>query len=113
MKQPTKESTSLEERKEAELFIIKLVQKEAFSDEIKSLKLKEVVVKTKNGRLHKLNPFLDNEGILRVGGRLSQAMLHPHVKHPVLLPKNSHMSALIIKHFHDKVHHQGYGMTAS
>ncbi len=39
VKQPTKASTSLEEWKEAEHFIIKLVQKEAFSDEIKSLKL--------------------------------------------------------------------------
>ncbi len=39
VKQPTKESTSLEEWKEAEHFIFKLVQKEAFSDEIKSLKL--------------------------------------------------------------------------
>ncbi len=113
VKQPTKESTSLEERKEAELFIIKLIQKEAFSDEIKSLKLNEVVAKTKNGRLYKLNPFLDNKGILRVGRRLSQATLHTYVKHPVILPKNSHMSALITKHFHEKVHHQGYGMTVN
>ncbi len=40
-------------------------------------------------------------------------MLHPYVKHPVILPKNSHMSALITKHFHEKVHHQGYGMTVN
>lgn len=36
VKKPTKENTSLEERKEAELFNTKLVQKEAFLDEIKS-----------------------------------------------------------------------------
>ncbi len=39
VKQPTKESTSLEEWKQAEHVIIKLVQKEALSDEIQSLKL--------------------------------------------------------------------------
>lgn len=111
VKQRNNKSTSLEERKEAELVIIKLVQKEAFSDEIRSLKLKKEIAKTKDSRLYKLNPFLDEEGILRVGGRLSQATLHPHVKHPAILPKNSHMSALLIKHFHEKVHHQGRGMT--
>ncbi|KAI7803965.1 hypothetical protein IRJ41_014094 [Triplophysa rosa] len=110
VKQPNKGSTSLEERTEAELFIIKLVQQESFSDEIKSLKLKKVV-NTKKNRLYKLNLFLDKEGILRVGGRLSQATLHPYVKHPAILPKNSHMSVLLTKHFHEKVHHQGRGMT--
>ncbi|CAI5635451.1 unnamed protein product [Oreochromis niloticus] len=43
IQQRTSDSTSLEERKEAELVIIKLVQEEAFSDEIKSLKRKTVV----------------------------------------------------------------------
>ena len=110
-KQRTSEDTNLEERKEAELAIIKLVQAEAFSDEIKDLKLKTAITKTKDSKLCKLNPFLDEEGILRVGGRLSQAPLHPHVKHPAILPKNSHTTALLIKHFHEKVLHQGRGMT--
>lgn len=39
VKQRTNESTSLEERKEAELVIIKLVQKEAFSNEILKLRV--------------------------------------------------------------------------
>lgn len=61
-------------------------------------------------KLYKLSPFLDEEGILRVGGRLSRAVLHPHVKHPALLHKNSHKSSLLIKHFHEKIQHQGRGM---
>lgn len=108
IQQRTSDSTSLEERKEAELVIVKLVQEEAFSDEIKSLELKTIV---ENSPLCKLNPFLDEEGILRVGGRLSQATLHPHVKHPAILPKNSHVAVLLIKHFHERIHHQGRGMT--
>ncbi|KAA0703644.1 hypothetical protein E1301_Tti015510 [Triplophysa tibetana] len=111
VKQRTNAATSLEERKEAELTIIKLVQEEAFSEEIKSLKAKRVVTKTKNSKLYKLSPFLDEEGILRVGGRLSQATLHPHVKHPAILPKNCHISVLLIEHFHKRVQHQGRGMT--
>lgn len=80
-----------------------------FSDEITSLKLKKAIAKTKDHKLHKLSPFLDEKGILRMGGR--QATLHPHIKHPAILPKISHISALLIKHFHEKVHHQGRGMT--
>ncbi|XP_053363240.1 uncharacterized protein LOC128533064 [Clarias gariepinus] len=111
--QSTKDSTSLEERKEAELLIIKLVQAKAFSNEIQTLKTKKAVAKTKNCKLYKLNPFLDDEGILRVGGRLSHAALHPHVKHPAIIPKDSHVSILLIRHFHAKIQHQGRGMTTN
>lgn len=79
MTQNTKENTSLEERKEAELVVIKLVQAKAFSKERKGLKARVAVAKTKDSNLYKLSPFLDEEGILRVGARLSHAVLHPHV----------------------------------
>lgn len=111
MKQPTNESTSLDERKAAELFIIKQVQREVFPNEIKHLKYKNEISKIQNCRLHKLNPFIDKEDVFRVGGRLSLATLHPHVKHPAILPKNSHISALLVKHFHERIYHQGRGMT--
>ncbi|KAL6484158.1 hypothetical protein MHYP_G00062030 [Metynnis hypsauchen] len=63
----TNEVTSLEERKEAELFIISTVQKEVFSEEIKDLKSKKEITRDGKNRLHKLNPFLDEMGVLRVG----------------------------------------------
>lgn len=112
-KQKTNECTSLEERKEAELVIVKLVQEEAFPDLIKNLKQENATIKTKDSKLCKLSPFLDKEGILRVGGRLNHATLHPFVKHPALLPKNSHISSLLVKHFHEKTQHQGRGMTTN
>lgn len=46
VQQRTNKCTSLEERKEAELAVVNLVQEEAFSDLIKSLKLGNVTVKT-------------------------------------------------------------------
>lgn len=104
-------STSLEERKEAKLVVIKLLQTKVFSKVIKSLEAKKAVAKTKDSKLYKLNPLLDEEGVLRVGGRLSHAILHPHVKHPAILPKDSHTSTFLIRHFHAKVQHQGRGMT--
>lgn len=80
------------------------------SKEIKSLESKKAITKTKDTKLYKLNLLLD-EGVLRVGGRLSHAKLHPHAKHPAILSKDSHISTLLIRHFHAKVQHQGPGMT--
>ena len=108
------EATNVEERQEAELFIIKLVQREAFSGEIKSIEqCKEVRPKDKTNKLYKLSPFVDRHGVLRVGGRLMRSSLHPHVKHPAILPKASHVSSLLIKHYHQKVRHQGRGITVN
>ncbi|XP_051816280.1 uncharacterized protein LOC127537608 [Acanthochromis polyacanthus] len=106
----TNEATSLEERKDAELAIIAIVQKATFSEEIQSLKCKKEITAKRN-RLHRLCPFLDERGILRVGGRLEHAALHPHIKHPAILPRTSHISTLLIKHYHQQVQHQGRGIT--
>lgn len=57
--------------------------------------------------LHRLKPFLDEHGILRVGRRLVHAALHPRVKHPAVLPWDSHVSTLLIIYYHEQVHHQG------
>ncbi|KAI4884818.1 hypothetical protein NFI96_007752, partial [Prochilodus magdalenae] len=111
LEEKSTESTTLAERNDAELFIIRIVQEEVFSDEIKSLKQKKEVNLNQSTKLFKLNPFIDDNGILRVGGRLHQAALHPHVKHPAILPKGHHVSRLLIKYYHEKVHHQGRGMT--
>ncbi|KRY32538.1 hypothetical protein T01_11856 [Trichinella spiralis] len=37
-------------------------------------------------RLSWLHPFVDEEGFLRVGGRLENSELSTHMKHPVILP---------------------------
>lgn len=114
LKPKTSEATSIEERQEAELFIIKLAQEEIFSSEIRSVKQgKEVRPKDKTNKLHKLSPFVDEHGVLRVGGRLTRSSLHPHVKHPAIIPKTSHVSSLLIKHYHEKVQHQGRGITVN
>lgn len=112
LKPKISDATSIEDRQEAELFIIRLVQTEAFSSEIKNIKQGKEI-KDKASKLHKLSPFVDEYGVLRVGGRLTRSSLHPHVKHPAILPKASHVSSLLIKYHHEKVHHQGRGITVN
>nr|XP_021322660.1 uncharacterized protein LOC108179640 [Danio rerio] len=103
--------TSLEERKAAENVIIKIVQDDAFAEDIRHIKLQKENYLNKHSNLHRLSPFLDKEGLLRVGGRLTRSSLDYDVKHPALLPKKSHISALLVKHHHERIYHQGRGMT--
>ncbi len=82
-----------------------------FGNEIKFLRQGKEVHTNQSNKLYKLSPFIDDQDILWVGGRLTQAELHPHVKHPAILPKVHHVSRLLIKHFHEKVPHQDRGTT--
>ncbi|GFX42719.1 integrase catalytic domain-containing protein [Trichonephila clavipes] len=52
---------------QAETKLIRMVQEQVFLAEIKSLQSKGVV--SPNSKLRNLNPFIDSDGLLRVGGR--------------------------------------------
>lgn len=94
----------------AEQTIIKQFQLFSFSTEVISLRKSESL--PKNSQLVKLNPFIDDQGLLRVGGRLQSAnTMTFEERHPIILPKGSHLSLLIIKHYHNAIAHQGRGMT--
>ena len=54
--------------------------------------------------LVKFCPFVEN-GVMRIGGRLQRSDELYNFKHPILLPKDSHLTALIIDHFHWKSGH--------
>ncbi|GFX24364.1 integrase catalytic domain-containing protein [Trichonephila clavipes] len=82
-----------------------MVQEQVFLAEIKSLLSKGVV--SPNSKIRNLNPFIDSDGLLRVGGRLSNSDL-PYVnKHPAILPGNHNLTVQIIVHFHRKNLHTG------
>ncbi|XP_050494476.1 uncharacterized protein LOC126875568 [Bombus huntii] len=77
--------------------LIKLLQACYFSDEIRALRSDRN--SAMKGKLQRLNPFLDKDGMLRVGGRLSHSPMPFNQKHPIILPKSS-VTALIIEHEH-------------
>ena len=56
---------------------------------------------------HKLDPFVDQDGLVRVEGRIESADLPDKVRHPVLLPRKCHVTMLLIQHYHVKVNHMG------
>ena len=59
----------------------------------------------------KLDPYKDVSGIIRVGGRLQLANLTGQCIHPAILPRKNHFTNLLVKHYHERVHHQGKGIT--
>ncbi|XP_046426001.1 uncharacterized protein LOC124182586 [Neodiprion fabricii] len=65
--------------------IIKLVQSSSFMQEIHDLQNGKPL--NSKSRLLSLSPFLDEAGILRVGGRLRHADISHNQRHPILLPK--------------------------
>uniref|UniRef100_A0A8D9BE06 Integrase catalytic domain-containing protein n=1 Tax=Cacopsylla melanoneura TaxID=428564 RepID=A0A8D9BE06_9HEMI len=57
-------------------------------------------------QLRKLDPFV-SDGIIRVGGRLTNSNLEFEQRHPILLPKNDPIVTLIIQHYHRTNLHTG------
>jgi hypothetical protein len=47
-----------------------------------------------------LTPFVDADGIIRVGGRVDNAVVSYETKHPVLLPYSHRVSRLITEEAH-------------
>lgn len=65
----------------------------------------------KMSAIRRLDPFTDQDDILRVGGRIRHADLPFQEKHPLILPKKGQVTELVIRHHHAKSHHQGRGIT--
>ncbi|XP_072395147.1 uncharacterized protein [Diabrotica undecimpunctata] len=89
--------------------LVKLVQSDKFTLEIKAIKIHKNI--PSNSKLLKLTPFLDESGILRVGGRLKRSGYDFPKKHPILLPKDHILSKLIILDQHNQLMHAGPQLT--
>ena len=113
---------TVEEVLSAKREILKAAQKDAFSREMGMLKpfqegqdrssaqQKKRAMKATSS-LYRLDPFIDHDGVLRVGGRIQQGHFTDDTKFPVILPRKGHITSLIIKYFHEKVQHQGRSMS--
>ena len=101
----TEGELSVGEMEAAKLKLVKLTQEQYFADELMCLRAGKPVKKA--SRLRKLDVFVDTDGVLRVGGRIKRSGLHPNTCHPVVLPGEADIVTLVVRHFHEQVHHQG------
>ncbi|XP_055591123.1 uncharacterized protein LOC129743175 [Uranotaenia lowii] len=102
---PNCRSLTIDELRIAKIRLTRLAQEDAFSDEIRELEKGKNVSRKSSIRL--LNPILDSERILRVGGRLNLSQLPYHTKHPALLPINHPFTRIVAQYYHLKLLHGG------
>ncbi|XP_064469540.1 uncharacterized protein LOC135384259 [Ornithodoros turicata] len=104
---------SADELNEAKKVILRCVQHEEFPEAVtcpRADAAQQSRISSSNP-LCELDPFVDNQGLLRVGGRLRNSDLDEAEKHPVIVPGRHHVGLLLIRHYHGKVKHQGRHFT--
>ena len=97
---------SIVDLNDAEHAVLRYVQGANFQREINILTSSDSATVPKSSHIYKLDPYMEDD-LVRVGGRLSKTNLQHSVKHPILLPKKSHVTTLIIRHIHSKMAHAG------
>ncbi|XP_062713800.1 uncharacterized protein LOC134290641 [Aedes albopictus] len=97
---------------EAERVLWRLVQHEAYPDEVNILKSKREGQRNqqknveKNSLLYKLSPIMDEHGIIRMNSRLSAAEFLPFdTRFPIILPKDSYITRLVVDWYHRDYKH--------
>lgn len=102
---------TLIELEAAEKEVLKIIQREEFHKELqvlqelnvgeemtprKSARQRNLTIK-KSSCLYRLDPFLDDYGLIGVGSRIKRAHLPIATKHPVILPRKSPFTNLLIR----------------
>nr|CAI5820860.1 unnamed protein product [Callosobruchus analis] len=96
---------SREELDESIKVLIRKVQASSFPEEIHYLHNNKPL--RKSSKLLSLSPFLDDERLLRVGGRLNKSMCDYGKRHPYILPSKHVFTTLVINQEHKKCLHAG------
>ncbi|KAI4894290.1 hypothetical protein NFI96_004725 [Prochilodus magdalenae] len=89
----------------AKQVVIRCAQVEAYRIEVACLKQGKEI--PNNSPLRKLDPVLDGDGLLRIGGRLDHSSLSEEEKHPLIISGHSYVGSLLIDYYHKRVKHQG------
>ncbi|XP_023309862.1 uncharacterized protein LOC111691384 [Anoplophora glabripennis] len=96
-------SLSATELNDAVTCLVRISPQETFPKDFKNLESQTSV--TPKSTLLRLNPFTDNLGILRVGGRLQMSNFGYEKKHPVLLSSKHILTKLLFSHEHIRLLH--------
>lgn len=100
-----KNARTVAELQQSNNVILRTLQEESFNHEISCLKGHKDV--PKDSPLKALDPFVDNEGLLRVGGRIREASIGCNERNPVIVPGKHHIASLLVRHHHEQTQHQG------
>ena len=89
----------------AEHWLLKEAQKTSFPQAKHALEKNKPL--PKSSKIRSLNPWLDKEGLLRVGGRLSNSSLSQSQQHPILADAGHPLMIKLFHHMHLVLSHCG------
>jgi len=94
-----------QELEKAMKFWVGETQRLHFSADLKILSERKDV--PKSSPLYRLHPFIDSDGLIRLGGRIQLTSLEYGLKHPLILPRASEFSSLVTGETHKLTLHGG------
>lgn len=92
-------SVTAEERKTAELTLVRQVQRQIFAEEWKQLERAKPI--SSKSRLRWFHPFLSDDNVMRIGGRLKHSLQPYESKHQLILSSAHTLSKLIVRSIHE------------
>ncbi|GAB0086571.1 hypothetical protein DMENIID0001_006610 [Sergentomyia squamirostris] len=95
-----------EELEKSVRILIRMDQTENFPGLARQLERSGDVTKSQWKQLSSLTPFIDSEGLIRVGGRLQHSEESYATKHPIILPR-SPLTDWILEDIHMRQNHLG------
>ena len=102
---------SVSELSKAESYWLSVSQNDLFPQEVKALKSNHSLPSSIS--LIPFNPFIDQDGLVRVGGRLANSTQSYKVIHPIILHADYRIAKLLIRLEHVRLLHAGPTLTMS
>ena len=96
-----------EELQDARRLLLQQVQEQEFPDELRALRQGQSI--SKSSPLFKLTPYIAEDVLLQMEGRLQFSHLSFDEKHPILLLK-CHLAVLLVRFQHVLMKHAGVSM---
>lgn len=83
--------------------LVSLAQRDSFPHELKMLRDKQVL--NPKNKIISLSPFIDKEGLLRVGGRLASSFYAFEKRHPLIMHAKHRLTKLLFRQEHVRLLH--------
>lgn len=104
-----KKAATPENLEKARKLLIMNMQQETYANELNNAEKQTAI--PKQSSIRKLRPVIDTDGLLRVGGRISQSGLEINRTNPLIISGQHHLTTLLVRHHHEQVKHQGRHFT--
>lgn len=102
--QPPEGPLTYEELQSAETDLYRRAQFDDFHDEVVALTRNSCQLDRRSA-IRTLSPYMDQNGVLRVNGRIDAFNGPTALKRPVILPRNHAVTIKVLQHYHAKYHH--------